>query len=172
MEVANTIDISFFVINIEDIRRRTFDDKGIETEPFSGGEKLTSKGFLNKYDHKDKIDPAKITSTELVSLLGGSSIGYFDQQLPNLHPNIKDRFEFWGDSTLKSMEIKKGMKIKVKTKGDSIFIESCSKLQETAQNYSGENVLGGWTDKISKGKDDGKEIPGTNLQGVDDSEWD
>jgi len=75
---------------------------------------------------------------------------------------------------MKPQEFKKGDNIRLKTKGDSIIIESCSKLQNFAKNYNGEDVLGGWTDKIQVGGpkiDDSKPLPGFDLQGVDDSEW-
>jgi hypothetical protein len=42
---------------------------------------------------------------------------------------------------LKTMDLKKDDVIRLKTKGDSIIIDSCSKLQQTAQNYSGEGIL-------------------------------
>jgi hypothetical protein len=36
---------------------------------------------------------------------------------------------------------------------NSIVIETCSKVQPIAYSYSGEDVLGGWTDKIHVGGD-------------------
>jgi hypothetical protein len=80
---------------------------------------------------------------------GGIASGYFDQQKSKLHPNVKGRFEFWGDSSiLKSMELKKGTKISLKTKGDSSIVESCGKITEAARAYSGQDVLGNWTGKL------------------------
>lgn len=49
------------------------------------------------------------------------------------------RFEFWGSSTqLKTMELKKGEKLRLKTRGNSIIVDSCASMKPTAQNYSGE----------------------------------
>jgi hypothetical protein len=85
------------------------------------------------------VDADRISEGDWVSRLGGKVLPYFEQQQKNLHPSTKGRFEFWGTSVLvKPMEIKKGNQIKLKTKGDSIFVDTCSKVVETAKNYSGE----------------------------------
>jgi len=166
------------VIQIENARKRVYDENGVELETSLPTEKLLAKGHINKYDRKEVIDPYKLTSDQLVTIFGGHALptGYFDQQQSKLHPNIKDRFEFWGEvEIMKFKELKKGDEIKFKTKGDSVIIESCSKLQETAKNYHGEDVLGGWTGKIQVGsskEEDHRPLPGDNMQGVDDSEWD
>jgi len=97
-------------------------------------------------------------------------------QEKQLHPYVKNRFEFWGAATLmKPMDLKKEAIIKLKTQGNSIFIESCSLLKEHAASYSGEDVLGGWTSKIHGAKQNNqteKPIPGDDKQGADASEWD
>jgi hypothetical protein len=89
-------------------------------------------------------------------------------------------------SMLKPMDIKKETKIRLKTKGDSIIIDSCSNLGEKAASYSGEgkrflieppkkfnfiDVIGGWSHKINNAKEE-KPVPGSHLQGAEDSEWD
>lgn len=56
---------------------------------------------------------------------------------------------------------------------NSVLIESCTKLQEQALNYSGEDVLGGWTGKIKPGSGASeKPLPTEQMQGVADEEWD
>ncbi len=89
------------------------------------------------------------------------------------------RFEFWGDSnSIKALDLKKGVQISLKTKGDSILIEICANISEhnmlKSKGYSGENVGKSWTDSISavKQTQEEKKLPGANIQGADDSEWD
>ena len=90
---------------------------------------------------------------------------------------------------MKPFDFKVGQSVKLKTKSDSIFVESVGK-SETATNYRGENVignyilpqnlmhLGGWTSKISNANNtkvaeqSHKPLPGEDKEGVDDSEWD
>jgi len=166
------------VIDVEFIRMRTFGPDGSETE-IQTIDKATGKGFLNKFDHKNVDDPNIISTDTYCMKFGGKALppGYYDQQLPNLHPLTGGRLEFWGEiNTLKALELKKGIRISLKTKGDTILIESCAKPNDTTNtaNYSGENVGKSWTDSISsvKQNQEEKKIPGQDLQGVDDSEWD
>jgi len=162
------------VVDVEFIRKRTFNEQGEETEPGGPNEKAVAKGYINKFDHKDIEDKEKITSdTFLQTVLHGKSLPYFLDQEKNLHPNISNRFEFWGTSTLlKPMDLKKNDTFRLKTKGNSIIIESCSPLKPISSNYSGQDVLGGWTSKISSPVQSNKPLPGQDKEGVDDSEWD
>lgn len=75
---------------------------------------------------------------------------------------------------MKPMQIAKGQKLRIKTQGESMIIESCSTVQQHAKNYTGEDVLGGWTSKITSApkEDTGKPLPGQDKEGVDESEWD
>jgi len=166
--VAIVVDIGYY-------RSRLFKD-GSELEPPIEREKAIAKGWLNQFDHKTFEDPDKITADQWLLRLDNKANPYWIEQNSQLHPNVKDRFEFWGETqTVKAMDLKKGDQIRLKTKGDSIIIESCSKLNQQAQNYSGEDVLGGWTNKINASKLDDKHnkpLPGSNMEGVDEAEWD
>jgi len=161
------------LLQVEVFRKRIFDSKNVEVDWTIGGEKRVGIGYLNKYDHKEVQDPNEITEDGFRKLIGGQALplGYFDEQKMNLDPYQKGVFEFWGEvSFVKSMDLKKDQKIKLKTKGDSIFIESVGKTQDNfSSNYSGENVLGGWTTKINQAD---KTSPVEEKQGVDASEWD
>jgi hypothetical protein len=82
--------------------------------------------------------------------------------------------EFWGDiNLLKLMEWKKGEKMRLKTKGNSILIDQCSQLKLNAQNYSGEDVLGGWTYKIKTSETIKENFQKKNEIEIerDDSQW-
>lgn len=72
-----------------------------------------------------------------------------------------------------------GDKLRLKTKGSSIIVDFFSKSQQSAQNYGGEDVLGGWTSKIKSSSsssssataanEDTKKNPADSMQGADDS---
>jgi len=171
------------VVDVEQIRNRKFNSNdGSEIEVPFQPEKRIGKGYLNTFDREAQIDPEAVSVEELCTRLGGSAmpLGLFDKQRDQLHPIQKDRFEFWGDSNLlKSMNLKKGDRVKLKTKGNTILIHTCSTfLEKRAQNYHGEDVLGGWTNKIqvAKGNNNSEvslnKIPGEDKEGVDPSEWD
>eukprot|EP01116_Phalansterium_solitarium_P009984 TRINITY_DN2433_c0_g1_i1.p1 TRINITY_DN2433_c0_g1~~TRINITY_DN2433_c0_g1_i1.p1 ORF type:complete len:224 (+),score=76.30 TRINITY_DN2433_c0_g1_i1:219-890(+) len=166
-----------YVVRVGSVRQRTFGDDGNEIDTRTVTEKLVGKGHLNVYDHRQLQDKDALTPDQWLSRLHNTAlpIGVFDEQLPKLHPRVANVFEFWADAALaKPAEIKKGDEIRLKTKGDSFFIESFSKLVAHSAAYSGENVIGGWTSKIAVGKaaSDDKPLPGANQQGADDSEWD
>eukprot|EP01114_Cavostelium_apophysatum_P015696 TRINITY_DN4336_c0_g1_i1.p1 TRINITY_DN4336_c0_g1~~TRINITY_DN4336_c0_g1_i1.p1 ORF type:complete len:221 (+),score=24.68 TRINITY_DN4336_c0_g1_i1:53-715(+) len=162
------------VLDVETIRTRKFDSGGKEIETAPPTDKAVGKGYINKFDHKSIDDPYRISpDTYLGTTLKGNSMPYYESQDKKLHPHVPDRFEFWGEpAKLKPMDIKKGAVLKLKTKGDSIFVDSCSVLKANAANYSGEDVLGGWTSKISASKDQEKKVEVDNREGADDSEWD
>eukprot|EP01117_Protostelium_nocturnum_P015867 TRINITY_DN618_c0_g3_i1.p1 TRINITY_DN618_c0_g3~~TRINITY_DN618_c0_g3_i1.p1 ORF type:complete len:225 (-),score=94.05 TRINITY_DN618_c0_g3_i1:102-776(-) len=158
-------------------RKRQYNKNGVELETNWSSEKLEKTGFLNIYDHKEAEDPAAVSSDELYEL----TKRYYDENKDELHPRQLNRFEFWGPSMeMKSKELKKGDRIQLKTKGDSIFIESCvtdSTKQVKSQSYSGEEVLDNWTHKLNdkpnaNSKNAAKPIPGEELQGAADEEWD
>lgn len=90
-----------------------------------------------------------------------------------LHPNVPGRFEFWGEpSLLKPVDIKEvqppspylfipwdlnfmgiwcalqGTKVSLRTQGNSVFIETIAKKEESAPDYAGENMQGGWGAKV------------------------
>jgi len=170
------------LIRLEGARRRNYDDSGVEVEAAFIREKINTKNYLNKHEHAASYDPFETSVTELCNIIGSGQgalpSGYLDQKIKSLHPYENNMFMLWGDSkTTKPRDLKKGSKIRVKTKGDSIFVESIAKLGDAGKlvesaNYAGQNVVGTWTDHIGNKKIEHKgPIPGENLQGVDDSEW-
>jgi len=169
-------------VRLEGARKRNFDDKGVEVEAAFIREKINTKNYLNKHEHTAAYDPFETSVPELCNIIGNGNgalpNGYLDQKTRQLHPHENKCFMLWGDSkTTKPRDLKKGSKIRAKTKGDSIFIESLAKLGEGGKlvegaNFTGQNVVGSWTDSIGEKKVEHKgPIPGQNLQGVDESEW-
>jgi hypothetical protein len=41
-----------------------------------------------------------------------------------------------------------GTQVSLRTKGNSVFIETIAKKEESAPDYAGENVQGGWGAKV------------------------
>jgi len=169
------------VLEVEQIRNRKFNKDGTELETSFVVEKRVGKGRLNHFDHQAEKDPEAVSFSDWCSRLGGQAMpSEFHEKQRDLHPSNEGRFEFWGDAVkLKPMDLKKGQRVKLKTKGDSIFVESCSQyLENRAQSYHGENVIGGWTTKIQASKDvdadlpKKNKLPGEGMEGVADEEWD
>lgn len=74
--------------------------------------------FHTGTDHKDEVDPEEISTDQLAAQLGGGKAlpsGFYDQQQQQLHPHVKNRFEFWGAAAIaKSSDFKKGKKKQIK----------------------------------------------------------
>ena len=163
-------------------RKRVFSPDGLEKEPRLIGEKKLRQGYLNTYKKVDKKDPDAVLPPDLVHVFGEQDsdaplpAGVFDQALPDLHPNQERVFELWGDSDLlRPLDLRPGEEVRLRTKGDSFFIESLARTSDSAfANYSGGQVLDGWAGKIAAkaGEDDETPIPGDEKQGVDSDEWD
>eukprot|EP01098_Paradermamoeba_levis_P000927 TRINITY_DN11050_c0_g1_i1.p1 TRINITY_DN11050_c0_g1~~TRINITY_DN11050_c0_g1_i1.p1 ORF type:complete len:222 (-),score=78.52 TRINITY_DN11050_c0_g1_i1:23-688(-) len=154
-------------------KKRVFKD-GVEIDT-SKEEKIEKKGYLNKYDRHVIADPNELTNDQLVSTLGGSALpkGFYDDQLKNLHPKTHGRFEFWLDhSSATNLELKPGNEIKLKTKGNSVFVETITKTSDKPSaantNYRGENVLDAWTNKIGGAKSESAE---KKKEDEDDDDW-
>lgn len=98
-----------------------------------------------KKGQRDLEDPNSRSSEQFRQSIGGQALplGWFDNGIANLDPKFQGRLEFWGDSNLlkSTVELNKGSEVRLKTKGDSIFIESIGKTEASgAKNFSGENV--------------------------------
>eukprot|EP01104_Vermistella_antarctica_P002692 TRINITY_DN12909_c0_g1_i1.p1 TRINITY_DN12909_c0_g1~~TRINITY_DN12909_c0_g1_i1.p1 ORF type:complete len:229 (-),score=53.77 TRINITY_DN12909_c0_g1_i1:57-743(-) len=166
------------VVDVTSARRRTFKD-GEEVETQFDKHHLVGKGYLNKYDEKEVVDPHRVGNDALLAVGGGAHAipdGLFDAGRSKLHPAVSGRFEFWClPDTVKHIKLTLGEVVKLKTRGDTIFVFSIAPKTIRASNYAGEDVLGNWTDKIAAGKEveeDAKPLPGDEKQGCDDDEWD
>ena len=94
-----------------------------------------------------KLDPEEITKEEVLKRLGGVALpeSLYAEGSKKLAPSVAGRFEFWGESTLFFKELVPGAVARLKTKKDSVFIESITlkhkKDFSASTNYAGENVL-------------------------------
>jgi len=167
-------------VDVKEARRRVFEPNGkeVDTRPH-GKEALQRTGYLvANWKKTEAPDEYKITNDQLANILSGSNAalprGYCDQQANALHPHVSGRFEFWGEPSLvKPLDLKEGMHVSLRTQGNSVFIETIAKSAESAPDYAGEDVQGGWGAKImnTKSEPDSWKPPQDELQGVDDDEW-
>eukprot|EP00026_Physarum_polycephalum_P015558 Phypoly_transcript_16271.p2 GENE.Phypoly_transcript_16271~~Phypoly_transcript_16271.p2 ORF type:complete len:109 (+),score=37.56 Phypoly_transcript_16271:477-803(+) len=105
---------------------------------------------------------------------GGSALpaGFHDAGLAKLHPKVAGNFEFWADMEKFShmwKDLKVGDAVRVRTLGNSIFVDSLAKQDALGvPHFTGDPKLGAaWTDKIMNAseKADAKEEE-------DNGEWD
>ena len=89
---------------------------------------------------------------------------------------------------MKSVELKKDVKVRLKTKGNrcidppqvyvalifvqSVFVDTITRFDSLMPNYAGEAVGDNWGAKIVTNKADEVVEEEDNRQGVDDAEWD
>jgi len=168
------------IVDVEEARRRCFDASGkeVDTRPRSK-EVIQKTGYLvANWKKTEAHDEFKIGHDQLARFLsGGNSAlprGYCDQQAEALHPRVAGRFEFWSEPNLiKAIDIKEGAKVSLRTLGNSVFVETIAKKEESAPDYAGENVQGGWGAKIlnTKSEPEGWTPPEDARQGVDEGEW-
>lgn len=158
------------VLDVKSSRRRTYDTNGVEIDVQTPKEKLERTGYLF-YKRTAVEDPNIIQLDGLSAMLGkgsGSALpnGLYDINQPSVHPSKQGVFEFWGEpGMMRSIEMKKGDIVRLKTKGSSLWVESISKRQDIAPKYSGEKM--GWMDKVMNVKEEADED-----EDAGDDEWD
>jgi len=163
-------------------RQRQFDSRKQEVEPTIRGLRNLRKGWLNgTYKASAKDDPNSVSVAALVEKLGAKSgkslpAGYADDQLAALHPTVTNTFELWGDVTkCKNVLLELGAVVRIKTRGDSLFIESMTRADKGEfVGKTGGDVLNGWDKQLQQYAQDSsdEEIPGQDLEGAADDEWD
>eukprot|EP01132_Coremiostelium_polycephalum_P004332 gene4332-5422_t len=154
---------------------------GVEIPPKMIRATAISKGYLNKFDRIQSSIVDKVDSNALLQAIGseGKALprGFHDDALPYLHPSKPNYFEFWADAEKFShKDTKPGDEVRIKTIGNSIFIESLVKMDiNQISNFSGDSQLGdSWTTNIMKRTDQGRydekqQEPVNNDD--DDDEW-
>lgn len=163
-------------------RQRQFDGRKQEIEPTIRGLRSLRKGWMNgTYKASTKDDPISVSIESLVAKLGANTgkpvpAGYADEQLPALHPTVANTFELWGDVTkCKNVQLEVGAVVRIKTRGDSVFIETMTRADKGEFiGKAGGDVLNGWDKQLQQYAQDSsdEEIPGQDLEGAADDEWD
>ncbi|ESN98089.1 hypothetical protein HELRODRAFT_177326 [Helobdella robusta] len=139
-----------FVLLVRRAHRRVFDGKK-EIEPnFSATEKVRT-GFLHSsYKVVPKGQSDFLTYDELVKIIQPTNV----LTVFGLDTNEKDSFinVFLEENDLEKLEISDKDEIRLKTKGNSPFLENLCKinaLNSALSNYAGDDKIGAsWTDKI------------------------
>ncbi|XP_064405183.1 arpin-like [Halichondria panicea] len=168
----------FVVFHIEFLHgcQRKFDSQGKEVEPNFGATQLVRTGYLQStYKTEAKGTPDTLDYSTLVQRL---------QSRPLTELVISSHAQtlcFWGEeSVYDHVELFFGQKVRLKTKGDSPFLESLTGLdseqKQRSSNYTGGEKAGqSWTDRVMgvKGtQDTPTQLPQDANEGVDDDEWD
>ncbi|KAM9994768.1 hypothetical protein ACTFIY_000959 [Dictyostelium cf. discoideum] len=167
-------------IEFDNTVKRNWKD-GVEIPPKMTRATAITKGYLNKFDRVQATLVDKINADQLsIAISDGnknSSLpsNFHDDAIKNLHPNKKNYFEFWADVDKFSHKIfKSGDEVRIKTIGDSIFVDSVVKMDSNnIANFSGDSNLGdSFASNIMKRYD---QIESNNQQQEeeeeDDDEW-
>ncbi|XP_064622800.1 arpin-like [Lineus longissimus] len=167
--------LRYLVLHIKLLRchKRKFDKLGKEIEPNFSETKKVNIGHLNSsYKVEAKGETDRISNEEATAKL----------TLPDLKSitakhSVSGCLPLWiEEATMEKMDLDVGDEVRLKTKGDSPFIFSISKIEggsSKASNYVGGDQVGGsWTDKIFTEKIEVKTLPQDQPEGVDDDEWD
>jgi hypothetical protein len=150
---ANALPTKFLAFRVEltsDPIKRTFGPDGQELVPNLGATVGKTKGFLHHID-KTKVKGDLTNVAELNAAVDASSKALQQASRTALHPNTSNVFEFWVDwSTVLNLDVNVGKAVRLKTLGNSIFVEAIAVLTGNSQNvtYSGQDVGGVWTNKI------------------------
>mmetsp|Transcript_10423 Transcript_10423/g.26755 ORF Transcript_10423/g.26755 Transcript_10423/m.26755 type:complete len:228 (+) Transcript_10423:185-868(+) len=156
--------------------RRQFAEDGREVEATKKEEGVKNKGFLNKVEHEVRNDYAM--AFEVVEEI----VNPFVKRAGLPVPFAKDgTLHFLCDEERsRALEIVAGQRVRLKTLRNTAIIESVgivdSESKATALNFVGADAGGeGWMDKLQRKGGEAaaaEPIPGDELQGVDDDEWD
>ncbi|EGC38910.1 hypothetical protein DICPUDRAFT_148371 [Dictyostelium purpureum] len=164
------------VLEFDNGIKRNWNEHGIELPPKMTRSTAITKGYLNKFDRVqativDKVDCDQICA----AIANGKPLpeNFHDEAIPSLHPKKKNHLEFWADVDKFSHKIfKQGDEIRIKTMGNSIFVESIVKMdQNNMANLAGDSQLGdSFSKNIMKRYD---EINTSNQpeEEEDDDEW-
>nr|XP_020765000.1 arpin isoform X1 [Odocoileus virginianus texanus] len=157
------------------IHRRKFDPKGNEIEPnFSATRKVNTGFLMSSYKVEAKGDSDRLTLEALKGLVNKPELLALTDSL-----TPAETVAFWmPESEMEAMELELGAGVRLKTRGDSPFLDSLAKLEAgtvTKCNFAGDGKTGAsWTDNIMAQKSSGGAASETREQGdgAEDEEWD
>ncbi|XP_061014686.1 arpin isoform X2 [Dama dama] len=157
------------------IHRRKFDPKGNEIEPnFSATRKVNTGFLMSSYKVEAKGDSDRLTLEVLKGLVNKPELLALTDSL-----TPAETVAFWmPESEMEAMELELGAGVRLKTRGDSPFLDSLAKLEAgtvTKCNFAGDRKTGAsWTDNIMAQKSSGVAAGETREQGdgAEDEEWD
>ncbi|XP_019858664.1 PREDICTED: arpin-like [Amphimedon queenslandica] len=163
-----------FHIEFDGACQRKFDAEGKEIEPNFGQTAKVKTGYLNSsYKTVAKGTPDTLSYAEVCERVHSDLVGFETA-------SHSQSICFWGENeSYDHVECSPGQRIRLKTRGDSLLIESFTKLDSDqrahSSNYTGGEKTGqSWTDKVLGHKSTDEPSQGTGGGGggeVDDDEW-
>eukprot|EP01114_Cavostelium_apophysatum_P007778 TRINITY_DN19959_c0_g1_i2.p1 TRINITY_DN19959_c0_g1~~TRINITY_DN19959_c0_g1_i2.p1 ORF type:complete len:223 (-),score=33.54 TRINITY_DN19959_c0_g1_i2:33-659(-) len=152
------------VIDVTNVHKRSYNKYGAEVDP---NWKTNPEG------------PSKITADALAEQLSGSKTAAAPAKLMDntylakLHPNVKQRFEFWIDIDAgKKANLEVGAEVQFKTNRSSIFLTEIRRTGNNFANYKEGGEMLNQISKISDTHETSKVLPQDQMEGVADEEWD
>uniref|UniRef100_UPI0037E98D7C arpin n=1 Tax=Semicossyphus pulcher TaxID=241346 RepID=UPI0037E98D7C len=169
--------VRFFVLYIKPscIHQRKFDAGGKEIEPNFSDTKKVNTGFLmSSYKVEAKGESDRLSEEQLSAMVNKAEL---DKITDKYRPS--GTWAFWYPETeMDKTELETGQDVRLKTRGNSPFILSLSKVDGgtvTKCNFAGDEKAGAsWTDKImaNKGGAGSSQKPGGDGDGAEEDEWD
>lgn len=149
-------------LHVSHVCRRKFVG-GSEVLPDQNKTSMLTKGYLTKEKVVERSGAEASTSAEIVGFLGPvctSAAGFVvASQKAKVHPAVQGVFEFWADAArFITADFIVGRKFRIKTKGDTIFVESATRMDDKSEKeclsyYAGEDSLSSsWNAKINQFK--------------------
>ncbi|XP_074533047.1 arpin [Halichoeres trimaculatus] len=169
--------VRFYVLYIKPgrIHQRKFDASGKEIEPNFSDTKKVNTGFLmSSYKVEAKGESDRLSEEQLSAMVNKAElVKITDKYRPS------GTVAFWyPESEMDKTELETGQDVRLKTRGNSPFILSLSKVDGgtvTKCNFAGDEKAGAsWTDKIMANKADAASSvrPGGEGDGAEEDEWD
>ncbi|XP_054475299.1 arpin [Anoplopoma fimbria] len=169
--------VRFYVLYIKPsrIHRRKFDASGKEIEPnFSDTKKVNTGYLMSSFKVEAKGESDRLSEEQLSATVNKAELlKITDKHRPS------GTLAFWyPESQMDQTELETGQDVRLKTRGDSPFIFSLSKVDGgtvTRCNFAGDEKAGAsWTDKILSNKADAvstQKAEGDG-EGAGEDEWD
>ncbi|KAM5292686.1 arpin [Ctenodactylus gundi] len=166
----------YYVLYIQPscVHRRRFDPKGNEIEPnFSATRKVNTGFLMSSYKVEAKGDTDGLASVALKKLVNKPELLALTESL-----TPDQTVAFWmPEEEMEALELELGAGVRLKTRGDSPFIDSLAKLEAgtvTKCNFAGDRKTGAtWTDNIMAQKPSEGAAAEAREQGdgAEDEEW-
>lgn len=152
-----------FVVKVSAAHVRKFNKFGSEEVP----------------DDMKKDVPSKVSTDKMMQLIGEGSVVpkafNLGVEITNLlHPATADCFLFWIDTDkVKNLNFKDGEEVLVRTLGDSIILDKMARADlDSFEGVEHGKLLSQVSSRTDRHADGDKPLPGDDVQGVADDEWD
>ena len=124
---SSKISHQYAVINLEVSKayKRSFDDFGVEIEPWKPATKKVNTGYLMLSYKTVQLETSLSTLQDLLVLV---YLPEFDGHLPKLQPNTIQ--VFCNNNSLGKIELSSGEIVRLKTKGDGPYVEYIARIDE------------------------------------------